>query len=63
MAGFAAIGLWLVGLNLAAPRGKGWPQSLVLAGLVIGGIMALGLAGSLSAAVPLAGRQNGTGCI
>lgn len=44
MAGFAAIGLWLVGQNLLAPPAGGWPQSLVIAGLVVGGLMILGLA-------------------
>jgi hypothetical protein len=43
MAGFAAIGLWLVGQNLVAQQGNGWSQGLVIAGLVVGGLMALGL--------------------
>jgi hypothetical protein len=42
-AGFGAIGLWLVILNLVAQQGDGWSQSLVTAGLVVGGLMALGL--------------------
>lgn len=44
MAGFAAIGLWLVGQNLQAQLGEGWPRGLVIAGLVVGGLMILGLA-------------------
>jgi hypothetical protein len=43
-AGFGAMGLWLVGLNLSAQQANSWPQSLVIAGIVIGVIMALGLA-------------------
>jgi hypothetical protein len=42
-AGFGAMGLWLVGLNLSAQQANSWPQSLVIAGIVIGVIMALGL--------------------
>jgi hypothetical protein len=41
--GFGAMGLWLVGLNLSAQQANSWPQSLVIAGIVIGVIMALGL--------------------
>jgi protein-S-isoprenylcysteine O-methyltransferase Ste14 len=37
------MGLWLVGLNLSAQQANSWPQSLVIAGIVIGVIMALGL--------------------
>ncbi|MEJ2735193.1 MAG: hypothetical protein P8189_16785 [Anaerolineae bacterium] len=44
MAGFAGIGLWLVGQNLLVQPADGWPQSLVIAGLVVGGLMILGLA-------------------
>jgi hypothetical protein len=44
MAGFAGIGLWLSGQNLLAQPGDRWPQSLVIAGAAVGGIMALGLA-------------------
>jgi hypothetical protein len=44
MTGFAGIGLWLVGQNLLVQRAGGWPQSLVIAGLVVGGLMVLGLA-------------------
>jgi hypothetical protein len=44
MAGFAGIGLWLVGQNLLVQPAGGWPQSLVIAGLVVGGLMVLGLA-------------------
>lgn len=42
-AGFGAIGFWLVGLNAVAQQDNGWPQGLAIAGLVVGGIMALGL--------------------
>jgi hypothetical protein len=42
-AGFGVMGLWLVGLNAARDQGNGWSQGLIVAGLVIGGIMALGL--------------------
>jgi hypothetical protein len=43
MAGFAAIGLWLVGQNIVAQRSHEWPQGLVIAGIATGAIMALGL--------------------
>lgn len=43
MAGFAAIGLWLVGLNVLARQANEWPQSLAIAGMVVGGFMALGV--------------------
>jgi len=42
-AGFGAMGLWLVGLNFSTQQGDAWPQSLIIAGIVIGVIMALGL--------------------
>ena len=42
-AGNALIGLWLLGLNYSAQHGNSWPHSLVIFGLVIGAIMALGL--------------------
>jgi hypothetical protein len=44
MAGFGAIGLWLVGQNVIAQQRNGWPQGLVMAGFVVGGLMGLGLA-------------------
>jgi len=43
-AGNALIGLWLLGLNYSALHGNPWSHSLVIFGLVIGVIMALGLA-------------------
>lgn len=43
MAGFAAIGLWLVGQNLLALPGEDWPRGLIIAGLVVGGLVILGL--------------------
>ena len=42
--GYALIGLWLLGLNYAALGSNPWSHSLVIFGLVIGVIMALGLA-------------------
>jgi hypothetical protein len=41
-AGFGLLGLWLVGVNAVAGA-NGWSQGLIVAGLVIGGVMALGL--------------------
>ena len=43
-AGNALLGLWLLGLNYAARHGNTWPQSLIVTGLVVGVLMALGLA-------------------
>lgn len=40
MLGNALIGIWLVSLN----QGSAWPRSLVVFGLITGGVMALGLA-------------------
>ena len=40
MLGNALIGIWLISLN----RGSPWPHSLVVFGLITGGVMALGLA-------------------
>lgn len=42
-AGFGLMGLWLAGLNSVVNQGSGWSQGLIVAGIVIGGIMALGL--------------------
>ena len=42
--GYALIGLWLLGLNYFALGSNLWSHSLVIFGLVIGVIMALGLA-------------------
>jgi hypothetical protein len=42
-AGNALIGLWLLGLNYSAQHSNSWSQSLVIFGIVIGIIMALGL--------------------
>lgn len=42
-AGNALIGLWLLGINASAQAGGGWPQGLVVFGLIVGGIMTLGL--------------------
>lgn len=44
MTGFAAIGLWLVEQNLVAQQVNGWSQSLVVAGIVVGGLMISGMA-------------------
>jgi len=43
-AGNALLGLWLLGLSYSARQGHAWPQSLIVFGLVVGVIMALGLA-------------------
>jgi hypothetical protein len=43
-AGFGAIGLWLVWLNVSALHSLAWSHSLAVAGIVIGAVMALGLA-------------------
>jgi hypothetical protein len=43
MAGFAAIGLWLVGQNLMARQANAWSQGLAVAGIVVGAIAVLGL--------------------
>ena len=43
-AGFGLIGLGLVGLCLSSQASNAWPQSLVTSGMVVGIIMALGLA-------------------
>jgi hypothetical protein len=43
-AGNALIGLWFLGLNYSAYIRNSLPHSIVIFGLVIGGIMALGLA-------------------
>ena len=40
MLGNALIGIWLLSLN----QGSAWPHSLVVFGLITGGVMALGLA-------------------
>lgn len=42
-AGNGLIGLWLIALTGTARAGSMWPHSLVIFGLVIGAIMALGL--------------------
>jgi len=42
-AGNACIGLWLLGLNYSAQHGDPWSHGLVIVGIVIGVIMALGL--------------------
>ena len=41
-AGNALIGLWLLGLSYSALSGTPWPHGLVVAGIVIGVVMALG---------------------
>ena len=54
-AGNALLGLWLLGLNYAARHGNTWPQSLIVTGLVVGVLMALGLAaipGIIGASIP-----------
>jgi hypothetical protein len=43
-AGNALIGLWLLGLNYSVYNDNAWSHSMVIFGLVIGGIMVLGLA-------------------
>jgi hypothetical protein len=43
-AGNALIGLWLLGLNYSALQSNPWPHNLVVLGIVVGIIMALGLA-------------------
>jgi len=43
-AGNALIGVWLLGLNYSAQHSRIWPQSLIVFGLVVAGIMMLGLA-------------------
>jgi hypothetical protein len=43
-AGNALIGLWLFVLCCSLQQGDGWPRGLVLFGLVVGVVMALGLA-------------------
>jgi hypothetical protein len=42
-AGYALIGLWLLGLNYAARQINPWPSGLVRLGLIAGIFMALGL--------------------
>jgi hypothetical protein len=42
-AGNALIGLWLLALGYSARHSGSWPGGLVLAGLVVGAIMAVGL--------------------
>lgn len=42
--GFGLIGLWLVWLNYSAQQQNAWPPGLVISGMIIGAIMALGLA-------------------
>ena len=42
-AGNALIGLWLLGLNYSAQQSDSWPHGLVVFGLVVGAIMAVGL--------------------
>jgi len=42
-AGYAMIGLWLIGINYSALSGNPWPYSLIIFGLVSGVILVLGL--------------------
>ena len=42
-AGNALIGLWLLGLNYSAQHSDSWPHGLVVFGLVVGAVMAVGL--------------------
>jgi hypothetical protein len=41
-AGNVVIGLWLLGLSYSAQRGDPWSHSLVIGGIIVGAIMALG---------------------
>ena len=43
-AGFGAIGLAVAGLTYGARQANAWPRTLVTSGMIIGAIMALGLA-------------------
>jgi hypothetical protein len=42
-AGNGLVGLWLLGLNYSAQHGASWPHGLVVFGLIVGAILAVGL--------------------